>query len=101
MPAAPRRLSPQTLDVLTALEGTAGDWLYGLEIAAATGLKSGSLYPILARLADHGLLEGRWVEADKPGRPRRHAYRLTGAGRAALRAARIDPAAFKLGAAPA
>lgn len=101
MPAAPRRLSPQALEVLTTLEGQGNGWLYGLEISAATGLKSGSLYPILARLADYGLLEGRWVDSDKPGRPRRHAYRLTGAGRAALEAARIDPTAFKLGAAPA
>ncbi|MDB5469994.1 MAG: hypothetical protein JWR84_1554 [Caulobacter sp.] len=101
MPAAPRRLSPQTLDVLIALEGAGADWLYGLEVAAATDLKSGSLYPILARLADHGLLEDQWVESDRPGRPRRHVYRLTGAGRAALRAARANPAAFKLGAATA
>jgi hypothetical protein len=28
------------------------DWLYGLELAKVTGLKSGSLYPILIRLAD-------------------------------------------------
>lgn len=97
MPAAPRRLSPQTMDVLNALEAAGADWLYGLEVAAATGLRSGSLYPILARLADHGLLEDRWVDADHPGRPRRHVYRLTGAGRAALRAARADPAGFKLG----
>jgi PadR family transcriptional regulator PadR len=101
MPAAPRRLSPQTLDVLTALESAGAAWLYGLEIAAATGLRSGSLYPILARLADHGLLDDRWVESEAPGRPPRHAYRLNGAGRAALRAARADPAGFKLGPASA
>jgi PadR family transcriptional regulator PadR len=41
-----------------------------------------SLYPILVRLADRGLLEASW-ETDVPaGRPPRHLYRLTGSGRA-------------------
>lgn len=82
-----RRLSPQTAEVLGALALNPRSWLYGLEIAAATGLKSGSLYPILIRLAERGLLESQWLEPDKPGRPPRHAYRITGAGKAALRAA--------------
>jgi DNA-binding PadR family transcriptional regulator len=44
------------------------------------GLKAGSLYPILIRLSDRGLLEASW-ESDPPiGRPPRHLYRLTGAG---------------------
>jgi PadR family transcriptional regulator PadR len=87
MPVAPRRPSPQTVAVLDALAEARDDWRYGLEIAAATGLKSGSLYPILVRLADRGLLESRWLEPDRPGRPPRHAYRITGKGRAVLREA--------------
>jgi DNA-binding PadR family transcriptional regulator len=44
------------------------------------GLKAGSLYPILMRLSDRGLLDAEW-EADAPaGRPPRHLYRLNGAG---------------------
>jgi DNA-binding PadR family transcriptional regulator len=44
---------------------------------------AGSMYPILMRLADRGLLETSW-ETDPPaGRPPRHLYRLTGEGRAA------------------
>ncbi len=82
-----RRLSPQTVEVLGALALNPESWLYGLEIAAATGLKSGSLYPILIRLADRGLLESQWLEPAQEGRPPRHAYRITGAGNAALRAA--------------
>jgi DNA-binding PadR family transcriptional regulator len=85
MPARNRRLSPQTLSVLLALGGGSNDWRYGLEIAAATGLKSGSLYPILVRLNERGLLESQWLEPERPGRPARHAYRLTAAGRTALR----------------
>jgi PadR family transcriptional regulator PadR len=89
-----RRPSPQTIAVLSALAATAGEWLYGLEIASATGLKSGSLYPILQRLDQRGLLESQWLEPAASGRPPRHAYRLTGAGRAALRAA-VAPTALK------
>lgn len=44
-------------------------------------LRAGSVYPILMRLADRGLLETTW-ERDLPaGRPPRHLYRLTGPGR--------------------
>jgi PadR family transcriptional regulator PadR len=88
----PRRLSPQTLAVLTALADAAGDWRYGLELSAATGLKSGSLYPILLRLSEQGLLESCWQDPTQPGRPPRHAYRITGTGRTALRDA-LRPAA--------
>ena len=42
----------------------------------------GSLYPILCRLEEKGLITGRWVE--KPGERRRRFYRLTSAGRAML-----------------
>jgi DNA-binding PadR family transcriptional regulator len=40
------------------------------------------MYPILIRLADRGLLETSWEAERVPGRPARHLYRLTGAGRA-------------------
>ncbi|HEX5070879.1 MAG TPA: PadR family transcriptional regulator [Vicinamibacterales bacterium] len=42
----------------------------------------GSLYPILCRLEDRGLVSGRWIE--KAGERRRRYYRLTPAGRRAL-----------------
>ncbi len=87
MTRADRRLSSQAIAVLTVLLESRDDWRYGLEVAAATGLKSGSLYPILIRLSERGLLESRWLEPERPGRPARHAYRLTAAGRIALREA--------------
>src|SRR5262249_60453465 len=40
------------------------------------------MYPILMRLADRGLLETSWEAEPAPGKPPRHLYRLTGAGRA-------------------
>jgi PadR family transcriptional regulator, regulatory protein PadR len=42
----------------------------------------GSLYPILCRLEDKGMITGRWVE--KTGERRRRFYRLTAQGRATL-----------------
>lgn len=82
-----RRPSAQTLKVLAALSEARRQWRYGLELAAATGLKSGSLYPILARLDERGLVESKWLEPEKPGRPARHAYRITAEGRTALQEA--------------
>ena|SRR6185312_12971965 len=76
----PRKPSPQTQTVLTTLANRPSDWLYGLELAKLTGLKSGSLYPILIRLSERGLLESRWLDPTDPGRPPRHAYRITTAG---------------------
>jgi len=43
----------------------------------------GSLYPVLCRLEDRGLIAGRWVE--KPGDRRRRFYRLTPEGQAVLK----------------
>jgi PadR family transcriptional regulator PadR len=70
------RLSSQTLTVLEALLTAPSRWSYGYDISRTTGLKSGTLYPILMRLADHKLLETSW-ETVEPGRPPRHLYRLT------------------------
>ncbi len=78
----PRHASRQTLAVLAALLERPQSWRHGYELMAATGLKSGTLYPLLVRLHDDGLLEAEWREAPEAGRPPRHAYRLTAAGRA-------------------
>lgn len=73
------RMSPQTVLVLTEFLQAQRDWKYGYDISRDTGLKSGTLYPILMRLADRALLETRW-EAPEAGRPPRHMYRLTTTG---------------------
>jgi len=63
------------------------EWRHGYDLARETGLKPGTLYPILIRLADRKTVEACW-EADQPaGRPRRHLYRLTSQGLAATTAA--------------
>jgi PadR family transcriptional regulator, regulatory protein PadR len=79
--------SAQTLLVLAALCAEPREWLHGYGIARDTGLKSGSLYPILIRLAERGLVEARWEDGQPAGRPRRHLYRLTPAGLASAGAA--------------
>jgi PadR family transcriptional regulator, regulatory protein PadR len=90
-----REFSPQTLSVLAALCEQPSQWQHGYALASQTGLKSGTLYPILIRLADRGLVEACWQEEPQPGRPRRHLYRLTPGGLAsatgALAAAARQP----------
>ena len=72
--------SAQALSVLAALCEQPLDWRHGYALAKQTGLKSGTLYPILIRLADRGLVEACWQDEPVPGRPRRHLYRLTADG---------------------
>jgi DNA-binding PadR family transcriptional regulator len=72
--------SAQTLAVLAALGDQPSQWQHGYALARQTGLKSGTLYPILIRLADQGMVEACWQDEPTPGRPRRHLYRLTAAG---------------------
>jgi PadR family transcriptional regulator, regulatory protein PadR len=79
--------SAQTLSVLAALCADPPLWRHGYGIARYTGLKSGTLYPILIRLADRDLVEASWEDEQPAGRPRRHLYRLTTGGLAAARQA--------------
>lgn len=79
-----RPLSYQTIAVFEAIADARQEWSYGLEISKSTGLKSGSLYPILMRSHERGLLESCWLEPEKLGRPPRHGYRITKAGLSAL-----------------
>jgi DNA-binding PadR family transcriptional regulator len=69
--------------VLAALATTPAEWRYGYELGRGVGLKAGSLYPILMRLEDRGLLDSTWEAEPPAGRPPRHLYRLTAAGAAA------------------
>ena len=81
------RFSSQTLAVLAELCVTPSQWRHGYGIARDTGLKSGTLYPVLIRLADSGLVEACWEEEQPAGRLRRHLYRLRLKGSRPLRAA--------------
>ena len=87
------RRSPQTSLVLAEFLREEREWKYGYDISRNTGLKSGTLYPILMRLAEHGLLETSW-ETTAEGRPPRHMYKLTQDG---LRYARAQVATERVG----
>src|ERR1700685_1416221 len=78
------RLSPQTLRVLERFIESPTAWRYGYELSRETGLKSGTLYPILMRLAKFSLLETKWVTTED-GVPPRHPYMLTPKGIALVR----------------
>lgn len=77
-----RRPSAQTVAVLLALADDPVSWRYGYDLCQQTNLKAGTMYPILMRLSDRGLLETAWENDAPPGRPPRHMYRLTGEGQA-------------------
>ena len=75
-----RRRSPQARLLLSALLDRLSEWKYGYDLSKRTGIKSGTLYPLLIRLANQGLLQTDWREPDQAGRPPRHVYRLTAQG---------------------
>lgn len=79
--------SRQALTVLCAFSARSQVWRHGYDLMNETGLKSGTLYPLLMRLADDDLLEAEWHPPVPPARAPRHVYRLTAAGRAFARAA--------------
>lgn len=60
---------------------------YGFDIMDATGLPSGTVYPILRRLDREGLLTSTWEKAaaaQREQRPPRRYYEITPAGEAML-----------------
>src|SRR5580692_8993276 len=77
--------SPQTRELLAVMSRKPRTWQYGYQLSKDTGLSSGTLYPLLIRLSDQGLLESQWLEPERPGKPPRHAYRLTSTGLALAR----------------
>ncbi len=79
MPRRPN-MSKQTRLLLETMLEDPLTWRHGYEISKGTGLKAGTLYPLLMRLADLGYLASKWKQPEQPGRPPRHVYRLTGSG---------------------
>jgi DNA-binding PadR family transcriptional regulator len=80
----------QTQLVVRALLEEPARERYGLELGDLTGLPSGTIYPILARLEQVGWVESRWEDPavhEAAGRPRRRFYRLTPDGAEQVRGA--------------
>jgi DNA-binding PadR family transcriptional regulator len=90
--AAPRVTRATVLVLEALLETACDDALYGLDLMHRTGLYSGTLYPILARLEQAGWVEGSWQDAGPAasGVRRRRGYRLTAMGALAARRVIID-----------
>jgi len=80
-----RRPSKHMILLLQTLAERRQEWRHGYELMKETGLLSGTLYPLLMRMTDQGLVEAEWRAPAQPGRPPRHAYRLTAAGFALAR----------------
>lgn len=89
------------LALLKALSTRPREWRHGYELMKQTGLLSGTLYPLLMRMTDQGLVEAEWRDPAQPGRPARHAYRLTGAGVVLAQAAEQDESTTRFRASPA
>lgn len=75
-----RSPSPQTKLLLAALLSQRVQWQHGYDLSEQTGLSSGTLYPILMRLSDRGMLESKWEPSQHEGRPPRKMYRLNAEG---------------------
>jgi DNA-binding PadR family transcriptional regulator len=75
-----RRPSKQMRALLDAFASQGRQWRHGYDLMKETGLLSGTLYPLLMRMTDQGLVEAEWRPPAQPGRPARHAYRLTTKG---------------------
>ncbi len=90
----------QTLEVLSAMLADPYQEWYGLELANASGLKTGTIYPALARLEQAKWVSSYWEDVDPSavGRPRRRLYRLTGEGADSARMA-VDEQLQRLSAA--
>lgn len=87
-----RALSGHARALLAALLAAGPRWSYGYELTSLTGVRSGTLYPLLIRLEGQGYLEAEWQQPVAPGRPPRHAYRLTASGRRLAQAEATAPA---------
>jgi PadR family transcriptional regulator PadR len=86
MVASPQ-VTRHVLAVLVALIEEGGP-IHGAALMKRTGLKSGTLYPILDRLERAEWINGEWEDVDpsQVKRPRRRSYVLTGEGEQVTRA---------------
>jgi PadR family transcriptional regulator PadR len=80
-----------TYQTALVLEALAAGRHHGFDIMDATDLPSGTVYPILRRLNEDGLVRSRWERdtvARREQRPPRRYYELTATGETRLGEAR-------------
>lgn len=81
-----RLLSPNAALLLSAFLNRPGRPQYGYELMLETGIKSGSLYPVLGRFEHLGWISGE-LEESAVGRPARRVYTFNTEHTAAAQAA--------------
>ena len=87
--------------LLSAFSEGSAEWRHGYDLIKQTGILSGTLYPLLMRMTEQGIVESKWMQPAQPGRPPRHLYRLTAAGAALAQAAGEEKVARRRWAVPA
>lgn len=80
------KISGKTFEILLFLSATPQNEFSGYELGKKLSIASGTLYPLLVKLGEGGLLESRWETGDPSelGRPRRRYYKISGLGVNAL-----------------
>jgi PadR family transcriptional regulator, regulatory protein PadR len=84
---SPRLPRPLSLSAVAVLDAVARRIRHGFDIMDATGLPSGTVYPILGRLERDGYVRSRWesrTTALREKRPPRRYYEVTASGAKAL-----------------
>ena len=84
---SPRPPRPLSLSAVAVLDAIASRIRHGFDIMDATGLPSGTVYPILGRLERDGYVRSRWeaqTTAFREKRPPRRYYEVTAGGAKAL-----------------
>jgi DNA-binding MarR family transcriptional regulator len=81
------RITHQTRLLFQAFLDAPGDETWGFELSRASGLSAGTIYPMLRRLEDQGLIVSRWEQINESQckRRRRRYYRLSGEGKQVAR----------------
>lgn len=79
MPPRPQ-LNTNALQVMAVLYHDLNGQHYALSLSQATQLRNGTLFPILDKLEDMGLIAAEWEEKNPHGRRARRFYTLTGEG---------------------
>ena len=80
-------MKPLTLSALSVLGAVSQSVRYGFDIMDATGLPSGTVYPVLGRLERDGYVRSKWESqavAQREKRPPRKYYEITANGSRAL-----------------
>ncbi len=80
-----------TYPTALVLEALLAGHHHGFDVMDATGLPSGTVYPVLRRLEEEGLVRSRWErheQAKREKRPPRRYYEIQASGERWLRSAR-------------